>query len=267
VRIWTTKHRLTVRDRRLLSFLAEYGCVSADRIKAQFWGNRGNLRSHYRRLGVLKRQGFIENVLGDKAISIGYRLTKKGKDVLDYLGETLNRPANRRSYKTQFEHDQLMIDLRRILELSPIVKDFRTEAEVRGEVLKDRGRRQSWENLPSIPDATFVFEVPGQKMRVAVELELSGKSSRRYKKIFADHMLSKDWNLVFYVVKNEKLLRYLREILKDTKSKNVHVRVARAINGIYFCLLEEVLSLKCAAAFVGENQEFSLEQLAKNYGL
>ena len=266
-RKWKIKRRLTDRDRRLLGFLAEYGCVSAERIKAQFWNTKPNLRSHYRRLGVLRRLALIENVIGDRSMTIGYRITKRGQQLLNEIGEPDDRAVNRRSYKTQFEHDQLLIDVRRILERSPIVKEFKTESEVRSELIKGKARNSNWENMPAIPDGTFVFEVPGQKMRVAIELELSPKWKRRYGKIFRDHILSKDWSLVFYIVKDEQLLRFLRDTLAETKANDAYVRVSKAINGIYFCLLDDFLSAQLGVSFSNGKQELSLERIAKNFEL
>ena len=205
--------------------------------------------------------------MGDGSVTIGYRLTKRGQELLSRISEFSGDVTNRRSYKTQFEHDQLLIDIRRILEQSPIVKEFKTEAQLRRELLKGKPKNVDWENAGSIPDATFIYEVPGQRLRVAIELELSDKKRRRYKKIFRNHLTSKDWNLVFYIVKNVNLLTVLRAALAESKATDVHVRVSKAINGIYFCLLEEFLSKELGVTFSDGKQEFSLAEVAKNFGL
>jgi hypothetical protein len=69
------RHRLTERDQKILQLLALHGCVTAIRIKRQFWTEKENLRSHYRRLGILRREALIESVMGDGTMTIGYRLT------------------------------------------------------------------------------------------------------------------------------------------------------------------------------------------------
>lgn len=148
---------LTARDGKLLAFLAEYGCVSAERIKDRFWQTTQPSRAHYRRIGILKRLGLIENVYGDGGITIGYRLTRNGIRFMRRLPETEYLAITRRSYQTQFNHDQLLIDVRTILETSPLVRGFRTESEIRRKLTTKESKMRHWENLPSVPDGTFTL--------------------------------------------------------------------------------------------------------------
>jgi len=251
----------------ILSLLGEYGCVTADRIKAHFWKSSHKSRAHYRRLAVLRRRKLIENVLGDRSMTIGYRLTKIGKRMLADLTENQNAPVIRRAYKTQFEHDQLLIDLRQIFQASPLVKEFKTESELRREFLRDRLMPINWESRPTIPDATFVFEVPGRSMRVAVELELTAKLKKRYARIFKNHLLSKDWKLVIYIVKDASFQGRLMKTLFEVKDRDVQVRLAKTVNGIYFCDLENFLSNRLAVTLTNGKREISLEQIAQNLGI
>lgn len=215
----------------------------------------------------MKRRNLIENVNGDGHVMIGYRLTKKGKEfVAARFGGQAANPV-RRSYKSQFEHDQLLIDLREILEKSPLVADFRTESEVRYELLNGASKLLHWERQPTIPDAAFVFKAPGQSMRVAVELELTPKVKRRYRRIFRNHLLSKDWQLVLYIVKDRALQERLMKLLADIKERDVEVRVQKNVNGIYFCPLPEFLSLGLRVLFTNGKREISLSALATQFGL
>lgn len=259
--------RITGRDEKILSLLGEYGCVSADRIKAYFWNSTPTSSTHYRRLGILKQRGLIENVSGDRSMTIGYRLTKRGKDVLAKWPHGNSSPLTRRAYKTQFEHDQLLIDIRRILEKSPLVHSFKTEAEIRRELPDGNSKLLNWENAPVIPDATFVFSVPGQRMRVAVELELTAKIKRRYTKIFRSHLLAKEWRLVIYIVKSATFQDQLMKTLNIVKTTDIHVRIAKSLNGIYFCVLDEFLSKQLSVPLTNGKKEISLEQIALNFGL
>jgi DNA-binding PadR family transcriptional regulator len=258
--------RITIRDRKILTLLGEYGCVTGERIKNYFWSSTPMSSTHYRRLGILKRHELIENVTGDGAMTIGYRLTKKGKEHLAKIS-VATTSVSRRGYKTPFEHDQLLIDVRRIFEASPIVKEFRTESEVRRELFNGHRKILNFENEPIVPDATFVFEVPGQKMKVAIELELTPKTKRRYTKIFRSHLLSKDWNLVIYIVKNDKFRQQLMKTQADIRVNDLHIRIAKHLNGIYFCSLEEFLSKRLSVPMTNGKKEISLEQIAKNFGL
>ena len=264
---WRRRPKLTGRDEKILSLLGEYGCVSAERIKAYFWNSTSTSRAHYRRLGVLRRRGLVENTIGDRAMTIGYRLTKRGKEVLRNSPAANLRPANRRAYKTQFEHDQYLIDLRRILQESPIVKEFKTEAEVRKQLIDSNAKLLHWENLPHIPDATFSLVMPGQTMRVALEVELTLKNKKRYAKIFRNHLLARTWEMVIYVVKDANFRDRLMATLNDIKSTDIQVRVASKINGIYFCTIGEFLSRRLEVPMTNGKKEISLAKIAENFGL
>lgn len=259
--------RLTERDRKLLLFLGAYGCVTAGRIKAKFWNGNSNSTAHYRRLRWLKRLGLVEVVGSDPTRTIGYRLSKRGKKVAGLFGKFGEVTLIRRNYSTQFEHDQLLIDVQEILEKSPLVKDYRTEDQVKRELFKGKKSAVDWRNAPKIPDATFVLEVPGQKMRVAVELELSVKMKRRYGKIFRNHLLSRDWNLVFYIAKNRMLMEWLMATLREVKANDAYIRVSETVSGIYFCSLEEFLLRRLETPFSNGKEEISLDQIASNFGI
>lgn len=261
------KQKITSRDRMILSLLGEYGCISAGRLKSHFWKTKPKSDTHYRRIGILKKHRLIENVRGDGGITIGYRLTKKGKRFL-LLGASLAaQSVLRKSYRTDFEHDQLLIDLRSLFRESPLVGDFKTEAEVRSELFSEKTKLLHWESAPTIPDATFVFKAPGHQMRVAVELELTAKVKRRYARIFRSHLLSKNWQMVIYIVKDVNFQKRLMKILSDIKERDVQVKLASTINGIYFCSLGEFLGQQLNAKLTNGKREISLSQIAQNFGL
>lgn len=261
------RSKLTERDQKILSLLGEYGCVSAERIKSHCWQSSKTSRAHYRRLAVLRRMGLVENVMGDRSMTIGYRLTLRGKRIVAGMGSTRSPAVNRRSYKTQFEHDQILIDIRGILEKSPLVKGFRSEAEIRHSLLAGHRNLLHWENAATIPDGAFVFAVPGHEQKAALELELTPKKKQRYARIFRNHLLAKDWNLVFYIVKNEPFRKQLMQLLSDVKANDIEVQVAKRINGIYFCTLEEFLKRKLRVPFTNGKEEISFAEVAKNFGL
>ncbi len=259
------KHKtLTARDLKILTLLGEYGCVSAQRIKNHFWNDNPKSRAHYRRIGILKKCMLIENVEGDGAATIGYRLTKKGTEYFSAMFNEQTMPATRRGYKTQFEHDQLLIDVRHILQLSPLVKNFKIEAEIRRRILSAQTGKRNWDEMPAIPDAAFRFETPEQSMVVAIELELTPKVRSRYTGIFRNHLLSKDWGLVIYIVKDRNFQEKLMRILSEIKVKDIHVRIAKNVNGIYFCELNDFLKLKLSAPLTNGKREISLQQIAES---
>lgn len=257
-------HRLVKRDLVLLKLLSEYGCVDAQRIKAKLWNGNPVSRAHYRRLSILKKMGMVENVLGDQGVSLGYRISRLGLRVLNETGTTSETTVLQRNYKTQFEHDQLLIDIREILSQSPVVHEFKTEAEIKNEILGGKKGPVDWRTAPTIPDGAFVYEVPGQRLRVALELELTQKSRARYFKILRNHLLSQRWDMTFYVLRNQALLDHILPLVAEVKAEDAAVRVARRVNGIYLCLLENVLGEGLKARFSNGKKEISLFDLAQN---
>lgn len=187
--------------------------------------------------------------------------------VVAQLGSARASAINRRAYKTQFEHDQFLIDVRGVLEKSPLVKDFRSEVEIRRALLTRDKKLLHWENLPSVPDAAFRLAIPGHEQVAILELELTPKKRQRYFRIFRSHLLSKEWGLVFYVVRDEPFKQFLMQLLAAVKTKDIQVQVAKRVNGIYFCTLEDFQKRELRVPFTNGKEEISLAEIAKNFGL
>ena len=229
-------HRLTERDIHLLKLLSEYGCVDPQRIKAKLWNGNPTSRAHYRRLGILKRLGLIENVIGDQGVGIGYRVSRTGQRILEVKGETIAHAGFRRRYRTQFEHDQLLIDIRPILEKSPVVKDFKTDAAVHAELLGDQRGPVDWKKAPTIPDGTFIYDTPAQRFRIALELEVTQKSKARYFKIFRSHLLNRHWSMAFYIVRDQAMRDRVLAILEQVKAHLAATKLLGAGGGGYLLM-------------------------------
>jgi hypothetical protein len=258
--------RLVTRDIQLLSFMGEHGCVSPGRIKRYFWNSSETSRAHNRRLRILANRGLVEKVLGDQERLLGYRLTIKGKRTLKEMAPGLKFFVARRAYKTQFEHDQRLIDLRRILEQSPHIRNFKMDHELQAELSSGAGVPTSWRNAQLVPDALFVHRTSKQCMRIALELEMTQKSRQRYGRIFQAHLLAKKWDLTLYVVRDDTLRIRLMQILDTVKGKDLEVRLAKVVNGIYFCSLDEFLSKGLEASMTNGKREISFAEMARNVG-
>lgn len=255
--------RLTERDLRLLFFLGEHGCVSPARVKSYFWNSSEGSRAHNRRLRILTQEGHIEKVVGDQSRVLGYRITQKGKHFLRDTAPGKEIVISRRGYRTQFEHDQRLIDVRRILEQSPLILGFKMDHELRAEFSDGKSRPANWQNMPLIPDAIFIHRTPSGSVKMALELELTQKSKRRYGRIFKSHLLSKKWNLTLYLVKDDALKKSLMETLGAVKGKDLEVRLAKVVNGIYFCALEDFLSKGLEAPMTNGKREISFAEMAR----
>ena len=123
--------------------------------------------------------------------------------------------------------------------------------------------QEKYAKKDKIPDGLFTLWVQGKPQKVALELELSLKSKRRYELIFSKHLLSRNWSAVFYVVKDEVMREKLMDSVKEIKRKNVLIRSANNLNGIYFSLVDEVLEKERLALFTNERIRFSLKDLER----
>lgn len=257
-------HRIVPRDLALLKLLSESGCLDPERIKAKLWNGNPMSKAHYRRLGILKRMGLIESVIGDQGFGLGYRISPKGQKALTEHGTISEHIPINRGYRTPYEHDLLMYDIRDILEASPIVQEFKTEGDVRNELLAGKKGPIDWRNTPTIPDGTFVYEVPGQRLRIALEIEVTMKSRARYFKILRNHLLNKTWDMAFYIMRDQSMLSRLMKLADEVQAQDAAIRVAKKVNGIYFCLLEEIQSQKLKAKFTNGKRTISLDELAQH---
>lgn len=138
---------------------------------------------------------------------------------------------------------------------------------MRRELMTGAVHLQHWEKRPLVPDATFMMDVPARKMRVAIELELTGKTRSRYTRIFRNHLLTTNWQLVIYVIKDELLRKRLMFHLSEVKRTDIHVRIAKTVNGIYFCGLEDFLKSKLDTPISNGKKEISFNQIARSFGL
>lgn len=258
-----SRPRLTERDLRLLSFLGEHGCVSPSRVKAYFWNSSQDSTAHNRRLRILSVWGYVEKVVGDQERLLGYRLTQKGKQFLKAQFPGQEVLLSRRGYKTPFEHDQRLIDVRKVLEQSSLILGFKMDHELRSEFSDGKVRAANWQNAQLVPDAVFTHRTPSGSMKIALELELTQKSKRRYGRIFKAHLLSRKWNLTLYLVKNEALRKSLMGTLEEIKRKDLEVRLAKVVNGIYFCSLEEFLLKGLETPMTNGKREISFAEMAR----
>ncbi len=223
----------------------------------------------FRRVRHLKNIGLIEPLIGDGGAKLGFRLSKKG---IKFAKEKLlakevvlqSRPA----FRTQFDHDQIVNEAKEILTKSSIVEDFISEVELRSRIGKD------WRNTQSeihrewkVPDALFSLRTSRGKMKTALEVELSQKAKTRYMKITQALLTSKMFQLVFILCKDEKLMSLIRSEISIARAANPFVRASTRSNGIYFCTLESFRRLKLDAPWEGEDNRFTINELAQRVKL
>lgn len=218
----------------------------------------------FRRLRHLRQADLIERLVGDGGAKLGYRLSKKG---IEYAKKKLisnevilqSRPA----FRTQFDHDRIVIEAREILSHSKIVRDFVSETELRSRIVKDwRSVQNEVERDWKVPDALFRLSTQRGSMTTALEVELTQKAKARYEKIVQALLTSKMFHLVFVLCKDEKLAALIRNEIAQARATNPFVRASNRSNGIYLCTLQTLRERKLDAPWDGEDKRFSLNEIA-----
>lgn len=250
-------------DNEIIRTLAANRFASSSELRARLVGasEQYNLR---RRIRYLQKIKLVEPLIGDGGNRLGYRLSVKG---LLYARRmkfakpdvTHSRPA----FRSQFDHDQVVNEVRALLSSSSIICDFISETELRSKagaarVSKSKEQAHEWK----VPDAMFTLHTAKGVRTAALEVELTQKAKARYSKIFAALITSRQFHFVFIVCKDEKLQAVIRQALADARATNVLVRVSNRSNGIYFCTLDSLRADRLDAPWTGEDKSFTLTELA-----
>ena len=255
-------HRLTGRDHKVLRYLCDNPFTTGPKMKAKFWPGQENDHC-YRRLAVYRKMGIARRIPADARATLGYELTSKGLDLLKRVEADNNlKRARRYRYRNSYTHDALLMDIRDIMTASPIVSGFILEPDIKSLFAKRYGFQKKREERYKVPDGLFQLRTKSKTHIVALELEISPKSKGRYNKMFRQLVLARDYSLVFFVVKDDQLLKLLERALSEARAKDPIVRAWRNAHGFYFALLEEILKERTAALFQGEELAFSLDSLA-----
>lgn len=261
--------KLAARDLAIFRHLALHGFATADQIHGLFWKGAKGHHNHYSRLRKLELAGLIAQLRGDLGQRLGYKLTKKGERIARQVDPELPRASvrGRVCYRTTFEHDRHLVDVWNILSRCALVGRFQQEREIRSHFAARFGFAKLREQGFKVPDALFDLTTPRAKFRFALELELSQKSSERYRKHFRLLSTCEEWNTVLFVVKNAKIKAVLKDELKRSLATDPMVKLSPRTNKFYFVELSEILERGLAAKIEGERTSFSFEELEKKYAV
>lgn len=221
----------------------------------------------FRRLRHLRRIDLIEPLIGDGGAKLGYRLSKKG---IEFAKRTLltneivlqSRPA----FRTQFDHDRVVMETRNILSQSEIIRDFVSETELRSKIGRDwRSFHDGIERDWKVPDALFTIRTTQGFRTAALEVELTQKAKARYGKIVQALLTARMFHFVFVLCKDEKLRDLIRNEVAEARATNPFVRASSRSNGIYFSTLSALRELKLDAPWEGEDRRFTLNEVAARW--
>lgn len=191
---------LTKRDLHLLEQLNSYGVFSTQQIR-EFMFNGIDTRTVLRRLRLLKERGWLLSSEGLTNGGLSWFLTKKGAGLFHPSAHT--KPIN----KNTLRHDITLSDVRIQLERKGIAFYWESEHILKRKALNTlfEGEKSlsQVEDPPVVPDGVFIIKHEGKLKSVALELETSAKSTKRYRKLFTLYRDKEELFLLWYVVLNK----------------------------------------------------------------
>jgi hypothetical protein len=185
----------TERDQKLIKLLGDYELFSTRQILETIFPQIEK-RTALRRLRKLEKEKWIRRAPGLPAGEAVWALGPVGahKLKLDSYLEKINRNT--------VEHDVALNDIRMEFERMGLATDWITEQAMRRKQDKRHGLPIG-HDINS--DAIFVVDVANEPKAVALEVELHGKNSARYRKIFRTYAdFRKIW-AIWYGVTDQKL--------------------------------------------------------------
>jgi len=187
--------QLTARDIEIIRWIDSFGYVTAQQVFSQF---NLNPKRGYRRLRLLAQEGYLLH----KRIFVGqpgiYQAGGKG---LALIADDPEQPPGLASVKPAIiAHNLLVVDLALAL-ARQMGGAWRTDRQIR----RDKGFVPQGYHVPD-----GVLTLPGGK-KVAVELELTTKSTRRLEKIMKSYARATEYNEVWYFAQRPALAEKIRE--------------------------------------------------------
>jgi hypothetical protein len=129
-----------------------------------------------RRLRLLESKNYLKRIIGLESHELLWTLAEKGTGIAK-----VSLPKRRWS-KNMLEHDYKLLCLRLILEGAGISESWTPELQIRSSIFEKYGLRGIKQRL--VPDGLMSVEVNGKMESVAIEMELTLKSKRRYRNLF-----------------------------------------------------------------------------------
>ena len=225
---------LTERDREVLRSLYDNTVMTFSQIAVRYFANVAkptvtNRLSKLERAGFISRERIPRMELGrDKnAIGVVFQITRLGilnvrqsADGRELRGQPI------RIHHHSLNHDLILVDLSLALQ-----KRFPGSKVTNGKLLATNGKAEA------MPD--LVLERLGEKGKVAVELELSSKSERRYQEIVLRYRMSKEYQEVIYFFDDSYIERLITRVILN---RNPHPKETCMTGKFYFGSLNEFIT-------------------------
>ncbi|MGZ3797902.1 MAG: replication-relaxation family protein [Pseudobdellovibrionaceae bacterium] len=238
--------RLEPRDQMILSVINKYGVLSSTQIAEWFFPNVAKTTA-LRRIRHLVKGKYLEACVPLDDGSRTFCLGKKGRESLS---------QNERysfSNRNTITHEVTISAIRWKLESFNLAKDVTSGFILKSEGFRNQRYHQAKEQL--IPDALMVEIIRGSARAMALEIELTVKSEKRYRRIFADYWGKDSLKHVWYFVNTWK---------EASRLLNIAERYYPAFAGrLWFSTVSEFLSEEMPRVFIShEKRFFKLNEIA-----
>ena len=221
-----------------MALLSRYGILSTAQIhRLVFKGIRKS--TMLRRLRLIEKAKMIRRVYALPDGGAVWLLATKGeKDI----GAERSAPAVNRHSIT---HDLTVLEVRLAFERHGICSHWKTDWELKRQI---HAKRYRVDPAPVIvPDGIFSGHFHDRVRAVALEVELSPKTMRRYEKIFQKYRWQSSIGMIWYIVQNKSfgftLLKKWQTTIPDRKGL------------LRFSLVDDVLTNLVAAPIYGGEDE------------
>ncbi len=258
---------LTDRDLDILLYLAKKGISTRRNLHSLFWTTDIKSNAHHKRLKRLIDAGFLIHTCkysqGSplKLTSIGHKYLKK------HLPELYSFNFLHKNYGSEFSHDETLAKVLDVFEQSPCVDNIIHEKDIPKYLTNNKNSSVALKALRKLPDAIIEIYIKNKNRYFAIEIELTQKGRKRYKKIIKQHLISKDWDFILYLFEDPTIEKMIQNTIDDLLKNDSLVRSKPITNTFYFLDLDTFLNKKEAAVFKSKNQNFSLSDIHSWAGL
>jgi hypothetical protein len=237
---------LQERDLKLIRLLIRFGVLSTRQIRELVFHEIAHT-TVMRRLRLLEGGHYVRRGVtladGSNTWSVGRRGIEAAG--FGHLYHFTNRNG--------IEHDVRLTDVRIALERLGIAKDFTPEFEMRASRMRNFGR----DRQPTlIPDGIIIESIAGESCPIALELELTRKSHRRYQKIL-DEYAGKHLHRIWYVVNHWSTANAIMSVARS--------RICQTLaDKLWFSKVDELLANGRTARIYScnANKMFMLSEIA-----
>ena len=228
----------------VVKITAMFGYISKQTILSQVQQENSERMAFHRMRQIFDSGMFTDARSIDELRYLG--LSNSGRTLANTLGVT---PAPIPS-KNTILHDELVTKIALSLSQGGLIRNWVPEIQLKlGR--KPNAPRQSTRNYRKYPDLVFDLNVPNKKIRMALEVELTMKSRKRYRTLLYKYSVSEEFHTVVFVTETAAITRAIKEVMSEIKFPESKIP-------LLFGKRNEVESDPCNAPLVSSNRTWTI---------